>query len=470
MAASLERPIAIILIAGLVIRLILMPLFAYGYDTEHWAITIENLEAGAGLYGLPGYWYTPVWGYVLAVLSFLMNIFGGIDYANFFPEILEVQSLTMYYTATLTTPSFNFIVKIPLLISDLIAGYFIYKIIFERTKDKKKATYGFALWFLCPLVIFVSAVHGMFDSISVLFMVLAVYLLIRDKDMIIGRSESSRLRIGRRGLDILAGASFSIAIFTKIFPLFIVFALIAYMAMKHEGDRKMFLRRLGMASFGLGLMTLLIYIPQIIAGTVLESFSFLFSRTDYLNEPHIAPSHGVWDAIVSFGMKLVVLIQPLLLAAAAIFAYWMYRKGRGRSEEALFLCLTVTMALAFIWPPAPQYLLVLLPFLIFFIVMFDKRFMIPFIVIVTGALIMAIPNFSLVLSLAAYTDILDTDKVVSLMVWMEGPLFLNIPRYLLPMAVGGAMMVIGSLTAILYGIRYERERRDGTSARSDKQN
>ena len=438
----MSRPVVKILIIGLVIRIILMPLLTFGYDFTHWALTIQNIQAGHGLYGVDGYWYTPVWGYVLGGMSALLNLLGVVDYGQLFDAALPIEGFEWFaYTATLTTLPFNFIVKIPLVITDVIIGYLIYKMIKEKTGDEKKATYGFALWFLCPLVIYTSAVHGMFDSISVLFMVLSVYALYK-------------------GHDFFAGASLAVAILTKMFPAYILFALIAYLAMKHKGDVRTFVKRLSFAAAGLCLMALVIYIPQILDGTIIESLSFLTGR---VSEATSAPeaAAGIWDSLIAFGFKFVLWVQPLIFLLAAVVAYFMYKKGAGSRNEMFFGCLMVTTAIIFLWPPSPQYLLVTLPFLICFIAMFDKRFILPFIVITTAALLhnLVTHNFSVLMSLAAYTDILNIDNVLSLVAWMHEPLILGLSKQYVLMILAASAELIGILMVVLFWMRYNKEGR-----------
>jgi len=435
----MKRPIFMIFMIGLAIRLILAPLLTYGFDMMHWALTIQHIQAGAGLYGVDGYWYTPVWGYFLGIWSFVMNLFGVVDYGHVFDEALVLELLPLGHTATVTTIPFNVMMKLPLIAADIIAGLLIYRIIKEITKDEKKATYGFALWFLCPLVIFSSSIQGMFDVVSVMFMLVAVYALMKRQD-------------------ILAGSAFAAAVLTKMFPGYLIFALIAYLAVNHKGDRETFLRRVGVVSLGAVVMTAIIYIPQILDGTVMDSLAFLSARVGTAIAADTSGS--TWDAIASSGMSLILFLQPLIFAAAAFFAYRMYKNDNIRGDQ-FFICLAATMAVVFVWPAVPQYLLVLLPFLIFMAAMFDKRFFIPFAVISIGALILdiAMVNFSMLMSVAAYTNLLDIGTVVSLAEWMDGPLIFGISKQLALMTIGGAAEVIGPLLALLFIILYEKEAR-----------
>jgi hypothetical protein len=61
------------------------------------------------------------------------------------------------------------------------------------------------------------------------------------------------------------------------------------------------------------------------------------------------------------------------------------------------------------------------------------------------------------MSLAAYTNILDIGSVVSLVEWMEGPLFLGLSRLYVMMILAGAAELIGVLMVVLYWMRYNKE-------------
>ncbi|MCL2607749.1 MAG: glycosyltransferase 87 family protein [Methanomassiliicoccaceae archaeon] len=430
----LKIPVVIILIIGLAIRFVIMPTLSLNYDVSYWALVIQHIQAGAGLYEITGYWYTPVWGYILSIMSLFMNMTGLTDYGHLFDEIRFIEGFEGFYTATLTTPAFNFFVKIPAVIADVLVGYMIYKLVLEMTGDKKKATYGFALWFLCPLVIYTSSVHGMFDSIYVMFMVLSVYAL-------------------RKGHDFLAGASLAVAILLKVFPAFIMFALIAYLIKKHRDDIKVLRKRILTAVLGAGLMTLIIYIPQILDGTVMESLLFLTSRIDASSLS--IHSANTWDALVLFGRGIIILLQPILAILAIALIYKIFKKSEDL-DKALFTSLMVTTAVILMWPASPQFVLTALPFLICFAAIYDKRFVIPFLVITIGAVCTALNNPSVLLSLAAYTDILSIETVISMMEWFQQPLF-GLSRHFIVMAIAMIVQMIGFVLLLLYWIRHEKE-------------
>ena len=60
------HPLLAVILAGVILRLLITSLSMI-YDTNYWALVIRNIDSGNGLYGLDGYFYTPVWGYLLAL-------------------------------------------------------------------------------------------------------------------------------------------------------------------------------------------------------------------------------------------------------------------------------------------------------------------------------------------------------------------------------------------------------------------
>ena len=65
--------LAIVLVIGFVIRITAGLVLNYGYDVHHWAIIMANASSGNGLYGLTGYFYTPVWGYILGFMNLIQQ-------------------------------------------------------------------------------------------------------------------------------------------------------------------------------------------------------------------------------------------------------------------------------------------------------------------------------------------------------------------------------------------------------------
>lgn len=71
---------------------------------------------------------------------------------------------------------FDFLVKLPLIVSDIAVAMIVYKLTYRLSHVREMATSAAALWFLNPFVIWVSAAWGMFDTLPALFTILAAYL------------------------------------------------------------------------------------------------------------------------------------------------------------------------------------------------------------------------------------------------------------------------------------------------------
>ncbi len=101
--------------------------------------------------------YPPGYVYILAVCGFIKNLFGV--------ENIIIQ---------------NFIVRLPAIFADCAIGFFIYKLLKGRTS--KNWTYFFvAFWIFNPLAIIDSTVWGQVDSVLTLALVIALYLITKEK-------------------------------------------------------------------------------------------------------------------------------------------------------------------------------------------------------------------------------------------------------------------------------------------------
>lgn len=77
-------------------------------------------------------------------------------------------------------PLLDFFLRLPSLLADVVIGYFIYKLV--RTKSSEKlAVIASCLFLFNPAVLYNSAFWGQMDSINNLFMLVAIYLLYKQK-------------------------------------------------------------------------------------------------------------------------------------------------------------------------------------------------------------------------------------------------------------------------------------------------
>lgn len=414
-----SHPVVFIAVVGLVIRACLIPFFTYTYDVYHWALTISNLRSGEGLYGLSGYYYTPVWGYFLAGIGSIADLLNIADFGDMFYSLAFVNGSEWdYYHALVCTPAFTMLVKSILTIFDLVTGYLIYVLVKDHTGNDRKATAAFGLWFLCPIVIYTSAIHGMFDVIAVMTLVLTVLLLFRR-------------RYG------LAGAVFAVSIFTKFFPFYLTLILLV-LVIKQEKEPDARRKALMMVVLGFFMMFILIYLPQIIDGTFLDTFSFITSRVAEVSVG--SESKDVWDLIQSIGFSVVIMLQVAIFAVLFVIAQRTYRLPQEGSEfVAKYMHrLMLSTAVIFLWTPTPTYLMILLPFLAYAAVTRDDDYVVPFILISVFSTLysLAMHNYSVLFQLYGYFGVVPLEYLVDGIGWFDGTLFSITNRTLINILLG----------------------------------
>jgi Predicted integral membrane protein len=414
----LKHPLIWVTAIGLLIRVILGFFLTFSFDFSHWALVIENVRSGNGLYNLDGYYYTPVWGYLLSFVSSIGDLIGVGDLgARVVDALLIAENSDRHVTATLTTLSFNMLVKTPLFLCDIAVAYVIRWLILWRTKDKKKANWAYVLWFLCPLVIVVSSVNGMFDNFSVLMILLSMVFLIKNKYF-------------------LAGTMFGMAVLTKFFPAFFIFIFIAYIMAKHKGDGTA-IKNLGYAALGAVLITFVILLPNILGGTVMEAFSFLTSRADS------GMGLGL-GAIESYG---TILAYAAFLVISMYIAVCMYKEKeiRGPLDYRFMFFMLLNTAVLFLYPSTPQYILLLLPFLIYAFLTADIRFKRPLIMLSVGATVFSLStSFMLLLSAGAFSGMFTVEQLSPLIDLTLQPIVFGI-NFMNLMYIGGVVQYIATI-------------------------
>jgi hypothetical protein len=426
-----KHPFLIIAAVGLIIRAVLIPLFTYSYDVYHWALVTQHLRSGNGLYGLPGYYYTPVWGYLLAVIGAAAEVLGIAEFGRLFPPLLFVEDIDWeYLRAVMCSPAYTILVKSVLTVFDFITGCLIYAMVKEHTDDSRKASLAFALWFLCPIVIYTTAVHAMFDVFSALTTVLTLFLLLRRRYF-------------------LGGAVYSVAVFTKFFPAYLL-PIFLVLIIKQEKESKKRNESVLAAILGFVLMFVLIFLPHILTGSFVDTFNFVTTRIDVIgSEPE---SEGMWSSILSVGYAVVLCVQVLTIS---IIFYLAYKTLKLKEEGSEFLSkymfrLMICTAVIFLWTPTPTYLVILIPFLAYVIATGRKEYAISYVIISVSALLysIAMHNYSLLFQLYGYFGLVGADFLRTGVLWLDAPL-LGVTRQFVINVILGAAETIG-----LYSIYY----------------
>jgi hypothetical protein len=243
---DMKHPLAVLILAGLAVRLVLMPLFSFNIDLTYWMKVFNLIDGGNDLYSIGGYYYTPVWGYILGAMDMLAHVLGFTDFGTQVPELYPYVGMDYSISPYVTSVSFNVLVKIPLILTDIAVAYLLYTFVMRISDDRNKALLACALWALCPLTILESSVHAMFDNVSAMFMLIS-FIAAYDRKYL------------------LAGGAYSLAILTKFFPLFFIFLLLA-IVVRNEGFNMRSIRSIAMAIASAVAVMLLVELPAIING------------------------------------------------------------------------------------------------------------------------------------------------------------------------------------------------------------
>ena len=192
-----------VLAAGLVVRLVLAPLSSWSVDTN------GSVLAGISTvyYGNPYLsttWFNPPLGPFLDVpfMAIPNLIYGPQALFSNVPAIVPVAVRTGVDATPFPIPAALLAWKMPLIVSDAVVALLLFR-------EGPKLLAGVrgellaAAWFLNPLVIWASSVHGEVDSLAALFVLLFLLTL-------------------ARGEWAPAGLFLSLAIFSKGFPVVLV--------------------------------------------------------------------------------------------------------------------------------------------------------------------------------------------------------------------------------------------------------
>ena len=314
----LQRNIIIVIALGIVIRYILGVLFTYPRDIASWVVNSENFLMGGGLYGLPGHYYTPVWGYIMAVLTSIAA-FTGIPISQYVPDFSGATSALPWYT-TLPSIEFALLIKTFLFIVDILVAYAIFKIAMHVTNDERKSFIAMAVWFLCPLTIVISSIRVMFENVEILFLLLSLLMLLQKRPLI-------------------AGAMLGISLLVKPYGMFLGILMIGY-AYAQTGS----LRYTGRYLASIAITGIVLMAPVIVSGELEEALIWLSARAGN----------------VTSGYNVTLLLMPILVVASAVIAYLIayVRLTDIRLMIAAGLVLTGAMM---VMPGNIQYYLLLLP-------------------------------------------------------------------------------------------------------------
>lgn len=425
----LSKRILCVLAFGIVIRFIVAGMMTYTYDVHSWSLIISNFQSGNNLYDVAGYNYAPPWGYILGTFSAVAEMFGLSDYGIRSTDFLFVEDYKWFFSAYVPSLDFALAYESMMVIFDVLAGYVIYTMILDRTSDVRKAENGFAFWFLCPFVIVVSCVGGMFDSISALLTCICIYCVMKDRYW-------------------LAGMMIGLAASFKLFPGILIFVLAGY-ALSASEDRRAGSRKVMEAAAGAIIVSLILFMPQILDGTLDECFSFMTSRA---------------SSETGSGLSAMERIGTLVFYAALVMASvvlgTMMGRYKGADKKSVLMGLSfANLALLFLYPATPQYVLLLTPFIIMFMLE-NRRYMVPFKILCVGTTMFVLAATAAdLMTLAEFTDVVSRTWVADAIMWTQNGMIGDLCLMDILYYCGGVLQYIGTLSVLIIMYTEVKKRR-----------
>jgi len=499
---KLKNPVLVVLIVGLVLRLLLLPLT--NVDSEDWYRIGENIISGDGFYSRSGYHYGPAFGYLLS-LSIIVSTY-LFPLGTFSQQSDAMIALQPYFSFSPALQTIEFLIsfKLLMIMGDVLCAFLVRWIVFGLTEDRKSSDLAFALVFLSPIIFIESGVHGMFDIYCGLLSLLSVYFIVKRKYF-------------------FAGMSWSAATLIKIFPAYLFPVLVAMIFRQHKGDIKAIATNLIQAIAGFAIVFFMLYYPQLMDGTFMDTWEFLIGRVDNVESLVGKFSKYAWLMIpavfavialfiffrkhpvpikkINLNAKNSVLIMCLIVLAvfaglivisggitamfsdifhvsyvvgvgiqgfALIVAFYLgYKLYHSTLEDEMKLAVmvgTLAIAACFLWVPMPEYLIMILPLIVVYAVVYDRRYLTPYLLISFGSaffIIMVEGPAALFVSVAQYTDLISIDLVIDLTeMYITGGVVIGDYSILqlLFCVIGAAAQLAGTVLLFVYRFRpYRKE-------------
>lgn len=395
--------LAKVLLVGLAVRLLIAPWTYCPFDTYPFYSASVDMLAGMGMYGHAVFSYPPGFGFVLYPFMYLLSLFQDPSlFGSFQPGMVEVGAVTGMINPFVAAPAFNLALKAPLIIGDLLTAAVLY-LLMRDWKGEGAGRAAYALWFLNPLVIWISAVVGQFDVLAVLCTVVAVHLFLGD-------------RFALAGLALGAGA------LLKIYPIYLALLFLAFLVADRRASGRERVLSMGRLAGGAA-VAMLAAVPFLYTTPAMLDFVLRRAGSDTfggINIWFLSPLTGhqaVEQALDTLSLQalpapLIVLAIGLVLAVSA--SVWLVRSDRPRREALITGSLLVlVIALLFRSLTNPQHLLWALPFLAMAALAYP-RFRAPFYLLTLSGLLASLTLRSFAVffyPLAAYTPLLRVEQL-----------------------------------------------------------
>ena len=157
-----------VILFGIFLRLVLIPFVAHPFDMYSWYRFAEDIFEQGITFSYLG--VGPIWYLFLSVLTpVYFGISNSLDIFAIPVSTLPANFDPGYGIVYITDPIFNLLIKIPLIVADFLSAFLIYRIVFHYSKSYLISRYSASLYFVSPIIIWISAGWGQYDSLAVLF-------------------------------------------------------------------------------------------------------------------------------------------------------------------------------------------------------------------------------------------------------------------------------------------------------------
>lgn len=340
------RDLIDLIVIGLTIRLVFAPWTSITNDFDVWWQTTVRAMQGIGLYSLTGFTYPPLYGYwasavgVIAHLFRLSPSFWGHQLTN------PLQTAYLVFGNVVTTPLGTLLLKLPMIGADLATGWCLWRASFRLGATSNEARTVFLWWFLNPLVIFESSIHGQIDPLAAL----AVGLVI------LGVAEESWAFVG---------AALTLGVAAKLLPGFLLFPVVGYLWGQGSTDR---LRRYAHLIFG-GVASFAILVIPVLGRGLVEN---VFTRTSVSGNLDGVGLTGLLhlpfeaSLLNSLQNNSIILSKFILLGQIAVGVFVCLRTAQSPRFVTFVTSSLALMTIILLTNPVtnPQYLLWALPIIV----------------------------------------------------------------------------------------------------------
>lgn len=372
------RPIVYPLLAGLAIRLLFS--FFSGQPGDQFAFAAISLGQvyGAGPYANPNN-YPPGWDLILGGLGRVVAYAVPPSSILFHTPINFAMNNAIggWEPLYMVSPVFVFCEKLIYILFDVGTGLLLYLMAFESRFPRLNPRLVFMLWFLNPLVILESSIHGMFDVLPTFFALLGLFFVLR-------------------GRPLGTGVSLGISVSLKLFALFLIpIALVLLLRRQHVVSSARRSTLVLFALFALGFSIPLIsvfwspgvlqqyYVYAFTGASVGEGYGgfWIWSWTSLTSLNFV----GAWLTAHSALVTDVSLAVGASLAVALAAVPYLSKRLQGENlldSSALFLCAICASYFADA-VVQPQYLVWIMPFLVLWASM--KRTLLALMLVIASA-------------------------------------------------------------------------------------